>query len=332
MRYKTIFVLVLFTLIGSLYVTAENNTQYNVAYYYKILAGYPDCPDKIDRGYLPRKMFCELPDMPKNFQTKKDWVQYYIETDMDYIEQEYWMQPEFEPSWVNKVGLLQFPPENRHGGWGYSSYPGDTIISVNKGSSSKVSNFLRTEVFINKYQGMKLNVVIPETANIPPGNEINGKQVVTQDPEITKKYIDLDIKEDLFILTPSFPIYTKDYAKKVEMKINVARNTPPGIYVIGYKVGSPSDEQNVEWRRKYMNFYEPGGSIGYDRPTYQVFIQVTDNQSWIPYGLEWIGVGVVGIGILGSGYWFIFRKKKVINETKGEKSIYGSYTEDSKEE
>lgn len=225
--------------------------------------------------YLPAQMFVNLPQMPADFYQVRQLVGL-GRLKIEDVGEEYWQQPEFFPHFEDLgLQILQNPPEDRWGAYGVAVYPADSVATINRGDELTFTFFVKSGYLVETYQGINLEVVIPENTSLVSGYTFSdGSNEVKQNPEVVKKYIDIEINPNLFILYPNFPVYNTNGTFKVEMKVSVDKNIPVGKYVIGLDTGDIPDEYHVEWTKRFLTLYTSGGLTKIDRPYYQAFIEV----------------------------------------------------------
>ncbi len=228
--------------------------------------------------YLPEKMFASLPAFPTDFYNVRTLVRTGRITDFANLEEKYWMQPEFFPHFEDiGVPILQNPPKDRWGAYGIATYPGDSAGSIAQGESLDFYFFIKSSYLVETYQGINLEPVFPPEAAIEEGFEFpDGTKKVNQNPTLAKKYLTVDVSPNPFILEPNFPTYHFNGTRKVKVTITVAKDTPPGKYVIGLDTGKVPYDDEQRWLKEYLNLYTSGGMTKIDRPYYRAFIQVVE--------------------------------------------------------
>lgn len=226
--------------------------------------------------YLPEAMFSRLPEFPEDFYRIKSLVELNRITDFGALEDRYWMQPEFFPHFEDiGVPILQNPPKDRWGAYGIATYPADSVSSVVAGESLDVYFFIKSNYLVETYQGINLVTKYPESTKIQSGFEMpDGSKTVEQDPEAARKYIDVSITPNPFILEPNFPVYNVNGTRKIKVTISVSEDTPSGNYVVTLDTATVPEEYEQKWLKEYLNMYTSGGMTKIDRPYYQVFIEV----------------------------------------------------------
>ncbi len=230
--------------------------------------------------YLPSQMFVNLPDMPEDFYQIRQLIRLGRITDFENLEEEYWMQPEFFPQFEEiALSLLQNPPKDRWGAYGIAVYPADWVYVAKPGEKLDVYFYIKSGYLVETYQGINLEKTFPENAEITTGLELpGGIKKITQQPENTSQLFDIEINPNPFVLEPNFPIYKINGTIKVKVSVNISENISQGNYVIAIDTTNVPEEYENKWIRDYLNLYTSGGMTKLDRPYYQLFIQIQDEE------------------------------------------------------
>lgn len=226
--------------------------------------------------YLPSIVFSKLPPMPKDFYVVDLLVDKGIFTDVNRIEEAYWKQPEFYPTFEDQgVELYQHPPQGRWAAFGVGSYPSELIVLSPRNNQFEVAFMMYTSWLVETYQGTKFNYGFPKSGNILLSDFPDGSRDVIQDPAVVKEYFDVEITPNEILLEPAFPLFEKNWVQKIKVKVKV-KDAPPGKYLIGVGSEAPSKEKADEWLWKYKNRYTDAavsyGGIG--RPWFSIFIDI----------------------------------------------------------
>jgi len=182
-----------------------------------------------------KDIFNELPPVPNDFSE----VAYLLATGRNYalgpITEEYFLQPEFYPNFKENGLKYWSEPDPKY--WatnGYGSYPAEQFDVLSQSGRTEFYSvvFFYTGYGVQTYQGAHL---------IPTSN--------------TLKYFDVDISPDTFLLTPTFPKFSKDWVYKITIQGKVKPDTPAGEYTIGFLIVDPPIEKRNEWAGEYRNLY-----------------------------------------------------------------------------
>ncbi len=227
--------------------------------------------------YLPSEMFKNLPKMPDDFYQKRSLVQSNIITDITNISEAYWLQPEWFPKFEsNAVPVLANPPKDRWGAYGIAVYPPESVSGVKPGESLDMVFWLTSGYLVETYQGFKLEGIFPVSSSTSASAMLSGATSIHQDPETVKKYFNIEVTPNVFVLNPNFPIFSKDGTKRIKVRITAAKDTPPGDYLVAVDTVPPSADQETTWIKQYLNRYASGKYVKLDRPYYQAFISVSE--------------------------------------------------------
>ena len=250
-----------------------------------LLKDFPDCSEKTDRGYLPRKMFCQLPDKPTDYREWEVLYEHGKINDLETIPKEVWIQPEFSTAWNGQIlQLLQNPLENRFG----ASYNpqidnADSGITLSKGSTGRVNFIIRNTPLSIFFLGVKLKEVYPTHESLL-FEDININTI--QDPKIAKECFDITISPNEFALAPSFPVFVNGeedeyYTRMISVEIKVSEDCPSGDYIVAVNPTAPSGEFSDEYMLKEFRgkkiltkYSKVGGYIGIGRPFFRTFVTV----------------------------------------------------------
>jgi len=282
----------------------KTNNTWNKPYneeYAKQMNTWPDCPEKKDRGYLPRQVFCELPDFPDDFERVRN--EYKLGRLQLYeIKPDYWKQPEWLPTFMNiMLPLLQNPDFNR---FGVTPAPGSSPNEfVREGDFTKESvrfDFLSmSPINTIMYSGVKIVPLWLEEGTMELNKFSDGTNHIEQDPEMINKYFDIEITPDLFLLEPTTPRFLYHWNEKIKVVITAKPNLPKGKYMLAityttpeyglpnycskkYLINENGDPKNysdvpeecypglqsIYWHRQYLNLYN---SLEYPRLAFVKF-------------------------------------------------------------
>lgn len=257
----------------------EAPEQYSKELLEKIEQAESPTADKAERpDYLPKAMFKNLPQMPGDFYAVRSMVHSNILKDIDEIAPEYWLQPEWFPGFEGRaVPTLQNPPKNRWGAWGVAIYPPETVAGIRPGETLETVFWLTSGYLVETFQGFKVEPKFPNSASITGAREMaSGTDKVIQEPSEVRKYFEVEIEPEMFILEPNFPIWQVNGTRRIKVRITAAEDTPPGDYVVAVDNVAPSQEQEAAWQKQYLNRYASGKYVKLDRPFYQAFLTVSE--------------------------------------------------------
>lgn len=230
-------------------------------------------PDRAAYGISVR-VFEKLPLVPNDFLYKVYLLKYGRFVDIASLGPEYYKQPEFDPLFT-KFGLKYWEEwkdagykKTHWGTVGVRSYPYSQYILAKPGYSFNSTLILSTDWNVETYQGLKVIPIFIEQAISDSGKLVNASVNAS-------KYISVNVTPDEFLLTPAFPQFTEEWAKKLTFTGKIADNTPPGLYILSMRLQKPASVQSDKWLLQYLNLYSEGAEmIVTDKPYLQAFINV----------------------------------------------------------
>jgi hypothetical protein len=228
--------------------------------------------------YLPKEMFANLPQMPEDFYQVRQLIRLGRLNDFETLEEGYWMQPEFFP-YFEEIGLplLQNPPKDRWGAYGIAVYPADWVQMASGGDELTFYFYIKSGYLVETYQGVNLVKVFPENAQITTGQELpGGIKLVNQIPDEVSKYFDVEVNPNPFVLEPNFPIYKSNGTIKIKVSLKISEDIPDGNYVVAIDTANVPEDYEQKWIKKYLNLYTSGSMTKLDRPYYQIFLQINN--------------------------------------------------------
>jgi hypothetical protein len=221
-------------------------------------------------------VFKNLPPFPDYFNKIHREICYQRIGDLSFYDQvgvnitPYYYQPEIlgaaDCSYLFDETGLQFYAgyeENQPGNFlykfgqiGYGAYPGSIYKKIEKnGGKINTTVFFHTSFGIVTYQGFNLVPYFPSNGNFQ-------NEVIEQNSETVKNYIDVKINDNIFVLEPTWPIFKKNWIKRVDMTLDVSPDTPKGKYLITIVPGPLPEQKENEWKIAYYwaNFISVGSS------------------------------------------------------------------------
>lgn len=221
---------------------------------------------------IPAEVFSELPPIPADFGTMTYMFEIGRWKDLSYFTEEYYKQPEFYPNF--EIAGLRFWKEPNPASWGvigWGAYPADIWVNTYAGAEFEARTFWHTSWGVQTYQGVKLAPTYPATSA-----DANGRIFNVQDPEQVSKYFNVTFDEPVFLLSPTYPKFGRDWVRAVKVRVKVKEDTPKGEYVLGVDPVMPPEEVRTEWLLKYKMLYFDAASSGIsiNRPHFRLIIKV----------------------------------------------------------
>lgn len=230
------------------------------------------------RSGLPISVYRKLPEMPDDFGPVLALVKGGKVKDMcSKINDSYWRQPEFYPTFESSgVPLMLNPPTNREGVMGYGAFPGEAIVKVDLDETNviRTCTFVHASWFISRYQGTSLVAVYPNNIGLLRNSFSDGTRFVEQTSEQLQEYFTIEVSPPYLLLEPTWGLFYNGWTEKADITITVNRNTPPGNYLVGMGVAPPPADKHEEWLWEYKTLYVSSGGMGIDRPFYLIGIEV----------------------------------------------------------
>ena len=204
-------------------------------------------PKEIDRSNytMDRRAFASLPLIPSDWGKIKlvyDSGRMFILRNLD---APYYLQPEFYDDWYY-LGMPFFEKHDRECTAGMFGDPYVQKIYTRVGASIETYTVVRSSFCVSGKQAVQLAATYPSEM-VALANEN-----YRQDPDVVRKYITLKIEPNSIILGSVYPKFSKDWAQKIKVTIEVAGNTPKGIYVVA--LGTD----------KYVPWFTSFGGLNYE--------------------------------------------------------------------
>ncbi len=225
--------------------------------------------------YLPAEVYKNLPAFPGDFYPVDALFGVGRMTDYVNLEEKYWKQPEFYPTFEMNLDKIKNPNVNAFYAFGYGAYPGDIGVGVNPGDDFTVATFFYSSWLVETWQGTKMQHFYPVQTGIPNQNLIGTQFTVIQDPETVKNYFDVSIEPNVILLEPSSPIFGYNWTQKILVHIKVKPDTPKGRYAIGVNPVAPPKEYSDKWVKQYLTRYADASSGLAGRPFFQIVVDVS---------------------------------------------------------
>jgi len=184
-------------------------------------------PEPIDRTDYSINMgvFRNLPPVPEDWSAARyafENGKYYI---LRAVEPAYYKQPEMYGDWDTLgIGYLKYGKRGCQNG--YFATPGAQRISTKKGASVETYVLVRSSFCAGMPQSFKLNTSYPRNGITDDGIKYE------QNPLVVKDYITVAYSPSGMVLGKSYPVFDADWVQKVRVTVDVADDTPSGIYVV----------------------------------------------------------------------------------------------------
>ncbi|MBM3281874.1 MAG: hypothetical protein FJY86_00850 [Candidatus Diapherotrites archaeon] len=202
-------------------------------------------------------IFSELPPISDHFSATAYDVSIGKLNQIGLLDEGFYKQPEFYTFIDQETGVVnrEFsfrpwtrPELNQWGDNGMQAYPADQFDSVEITGRDTFTAvvFVTAGWNIQNYVGVNL---------VPNHDVTNYFDIAISEEKTGKSY---------FLLGPTFPRFSREWATKVVIDGKVKPGTPAGRYVIGINPVAPPSQLNQKWSEEYPGLYAPHGFI---RPT-----------------------------------------------------------------
>lgn len=263
---------------------------------------------------LQQRVFGSLPPIPKDLSDIAQQVffnEFSLERLMaqypDTQGSQYWLQPEFWPSW-NETRLQQvlWPPVPQWTVFGFKFYTVGKGITLGRDTldlgTAVMQAPLRAAWGEDLWQGFHIYPVYPSVAvkqdGMPMLDRMEGGNPITQDPNAVPfrvtietlsdpLYLDMlrrgEISEErreggqFIVLPPNYLGFPTDWIRMISLRITfTTNNPPPGIWFFALHTANPSAEVDSEYSFQYGLFYESAGDwpVTSIAPLFQGFVVV----------------------------------------------------------
>jgi len=216
---------------------------------------------------LSSSLFTGLPAFPKDLYELALLVKlrYVQGIHLALLDENYWKQPEFYPTFkTSGIGLMENPPQDKWGAYGMGSYPAEHFLDVRPGDRAVTANFFTASWLVVNRQAVSLN-----PREVVEGGEMDGADA--------GQYFAVAIEPREFLLGASWPAFEADWAQKAVISIDVSSSTPPGDYIVYVDTGQPSEEAIAKWDAEGRGYVLPAFASSVGRPLCAVHLRVLAN-------------------------------------------------------
>lgn len=180
---------------------------------------------------IPPAVFSDLPSPPRCFASFVDAYHSNTFTDGVFFSEDFFLQPEFFPGFVDSgLPVWESPDPFHYGAIGYGYFPAEHRVFVSRGSTAHVRFFVRSGYGVRSYQGMRL---------LPKYRVENNSNSVS---------IQLDSNSaNGFLLGPTFPKFSSSWVHAVDVTITLAPDAPQGDIPVTFETAPVSVEAAEPW-------------------------------------------------------------------------------------
>ena len=184
---------------------------------------------------IPLGVFEELSRPPSDFSKLVSLMHSNSFATYTFFGEAYYLQPEFYTSFPGSaLSYWKQPSTTHYGAMGYGFFPASQRISIKKGKTVTARFFLHTGFGVQSWQGMSVKTM----------NENENLQVET-----------IPMQQDI-LLGPTFPKFSREWAKAIDVKIHAPNAIRPGTYYIKFFASFPSQEKSSEWKQKHKKYFD----------------------------------------------------------------------------
>lgn len=213
-------------------------------------------------------IFAELPPIPSDFAE----VAFSLATgrlyQLDSIGPAYYKQPEWyfhsdQTALVNQKfafsGYIE-PQLNYWGDYGGTAFPAEQFDTLSKSGRNTFSAvvFMTNGWNIQNWVGMDM---------VADSGALNNFDITISEESTGQPY---------FLLGPTFPTFSKDWATKLTITGKVKPGTPPGKYTIVVNPIGPPEQLNSKWSQEHLGLYVPYGGIAPETGYITLVVNVTE--------------------------------------------------------
>lgn len=184
-------------------------------------------------------VFEKLPSAPACLQSIIDVYEAKKFSDETFFTPEFFLQPEFYPSFENTGLMFWKDPSSSHWGVvGYGAYPSKKNITLKRGETVTVYYYLHSGFGVRTYQGIRLKPVVESE---PPGGYLTVA-------------LDYNTGNGL-LLGPTFPKFQPNWAHRVDVKVRIPETSSTGKAIIVFNSDNPEEFIEQSWDlggRKYF--------------------------------------------------------------------------------
>jgi len=240
---------------------------------------------------LPPSTFDELPPYPDDLEEIKELFAL-NKINITQLSPEYYLQPEFYPTWFDVCEKLYDENRTHYGVYGFNIYPSLYTLHTEKGKTIYLTAFLSNGFGICVKTGVSINI--------------------TYDKSIVKVERILP-KRPCVLLEETHPKFSDTWIQPLVLKIDVLKNQNTTIKIYNSK---PSDSQNELWEQEYGTSYATAEKFTTQVSKLRIQVYTPDqkstdskesqNDNEASVNLLYIVI-IVGVVLL-AGVWIICRR------------------------
>lgn len=172
------------------------------------------------------EVFADLPSYPENFALmKRNFYDSQIR-DFERIQDTYWKQPEWYPTWQKNTGWFTRHDFKRWGVHGYGTFPSQisySVTNMSAGDTINIYTYLHTSYGIETWQGVKVRLIYNESL------------------------FSIRAEPEELLLEPTFPKFYHNWTQKLLLNVIAKQKIPRGEYKIQMAMDAPTEQASDEW-------------------------------------------------------------------------------------
>ncbi len=191
-----------------------------------------------------KDIFAELPSPNDEFFTDaQKWADGNTQSLLE-IREETYLQPEFYPTFLD-TGIKTWieAPDAYPSIIGIASVPAEQEAVIQNDT-----NELETVLFVGTAWGTTHYHGLGFYTTIEPESTSNQK-------------IQVQFEPNNVVVGPTFPVFDKEWVKKVTITISIPEKLEPGTYTIHVWPTEPTRENHEKWSQQYTNYVSGAGPI-----------------------------------------------------------------------
>lgn len=180
---------------------------------------------------LPSVVFAQLPPAPACFTSLVNHYHARRFTDDAFFTSEFYLQPEFYPSFLDaSISYWQDPLTTHYGVVGYGTFIPTREVVLSPGETKSIRFFLHTGAGVRTHQGGALRV----------------------DTTIPGIHVSLDeASQHGFLLGPNFPVFDPAWVKPVEVTVKALPDFTIQDAVVEVRMVTPTADVRETWTQQW---------------------------------------------------------------------------------
>lgn len=270
------------------------------------------------RSTLPPSVFRELPVIPSDYgQVRALMLTGRLPNFCEKLEDVYWKQPELNPKWdLGIAAMWRLAGGDPVQEIGYGIFPSEYAVSAKPGQTVETCTYFNTAFGVSNYQAVGFHPIYPAGIQLQYATFEDGTKTPTNiSKEQIGRYFKVSTTPQELVTGPTYGYFHEDWVKKVDITIEVAKDTPRGKYLIGVNPGPISQElyDQIIWDYKTKLHVFGNFDLISERPMLLIGVDVGEQENNYVW-LGWLAaVIVISIPIV---WYLIFIYPKAAKKTR----------------